>query len=71
MASKHFLKETPVFLGEVSFNQSVSNSIIEQEIFIKKNIHSKVGSQIKVISQTLNEFNHMANILQPQISQAF
>ncbi len=71
MAADHFLKETPIFLGEVSFDQAVSNSIVEQEIFLKKNVHSKVGNQIEMISQKLNEFNHMANILQPQISQAF
>jgi flagellar biosynthesis protein FlhG len=71
MAADHFLKETPVFLGEVSFDHSVSSSIIAQELFLKKYTQSKAGQQIEKVSHNLNEFNHMANILQPEISHAF
>jgi flagellar biosynthesis protein FlhG len=71
MAADHFLKETPVFLGEVSFDHMATSSIVAQELFMKKYSLSKAGQQIEKISNHLDEFNHMANILQPQISHAY
>jgi len=71
MAADHFLKDSPVFLGEVNFDHSVSKSIIQQELYLKKYNQSKITFQIIQVSKSLNEFTHMANILQPQISQAF
>ena len=71
MAADHFLKDKPAFLGEINFDQSVSKSIISQELFLKKYASTLAGIQIEKISKNLSEFNHVANILQPKISHAF
>ncbi len=68
MAADHFLKDTPVFLGEVNFDKAVTQSIVDQELYLKKHSHTAAGVQIEKTSRALEEFNHMANILQPQIS---
>ncbi len=70
MAADHFLKDKPAYLGEVSFDKSVIKSIVSQELFLKGYSGTPVAAQIERIAGRLYEFNHVANILQPQASSA-
>ncbi len=62
-AVNHFLKEKLILLGMINSDRSVTESIIAQELLLKKNPSSIVSRQIQNISDQIYEFAHMANIL--------
>lgn len=61
-AAGHFLKEKLNLLGTLDYDSSVGKAIINQELFLKKEPRSKIAAQLLVLSKSLQEFIHMANI---------
>lgn len=62
-AVNHFLKEKLILMGMINSDRSVTESIIAQDLLLKKIPDSIVSQQIFNIADQINEFAHMANIL--------
>ncbi|MGE5399338.1 MAG: P-loop NTPase [Ignavibacteriales bacterium] len=52
-AAQHFLNETIIPLGYIENEQSVNRAIMAQELYIRKNPHSKTSMQIVRIAQSI------------------
>ncbi len=63
-AANHFLNDGAELLGHVDSNESVSASIINQELLVKQFPQCKTSTQISQLSITLIEIAQMANIQQ-------
>ena len=64
-AAGHFLKESDMFLLGVAYSgPEVSQSIIEQNLLVKKYPHNPISIQIAEASSRLIEYVQMANIMQ-------
>lgn len=61
-AASHFLNEKLHLIGSLDFDQGVGQTIIAQELLLKKEPGRKISRQIIKISKSLHEFIHMANI---------
>ncbi len=62
VAAGHFLKDSLSYLGNVQFDRMANESIIDQELVVKKNPDSAVSRQILAIGNSIIEITHMANI---------
>ena len=62
-AANHFLKEKLNLLGIINSDRSVTESIIAQDLLLKNQPTTIVSQQIYNISDQINEFAHVANIL--------
>lgn len=60
-AAERFLNEKIKFLGVVTFNEKVSESIMRQELFCKIEPNSKTSFEIKNIANQLTKVMQMAN----------
>ncbi len=64
LAVSHFLNEKLFLLGMINSDKSVTQSIIAQNLLLKNSPSSNAAKQIFKISDQINEFAHVANILQ-------
>jgi flagellar biosynthesis protein FlhG len=60
-AASHFLKEKVSLLGLIDYDQSVSKSIMAQELISKNNPRSKISLQIIKLAQNLVKILQVAN----------
>ncbi len=67
-ASSHFLKEKVELLGTIDYDAGVGKAVVSQELYLKKNPHSKISAQILKVSKELHEIIQLANIHHPNSS---
>jgi flagellar biosynthesis protein FlhG len=60
-AASHFLKEKVSLLGLIDHDQSVSRSVMAQELISKNNPRSRISLQIIKLAQNLVKILHVAN----------
>jgi len=68
MASKHFLGEEPIYLGYISFDLRVHQSIVNQELLINNLPQAKPSEEISSIAEHFITITHVANNNQTLIS---
>lgn len=62
LAAKHFLGDSPEYLGAVSFDVEAHKSILNQQLLVSENPDSKSAKEIKQIAHQFLTFNQVANI---------
>lgn len=61
-ACSHFLGEAVKHLGTILYNQEVSQSIIDQKLYIDVHPKSATTSQIKILAENISKIKQVANI---------
>ncbi len=65
LATKHFLGDSPEFLGSISFDADAHKSILNQQLLVRENPDSKSAKEIKSIANQFVTINQVANISRP------
>lgn len=61
VASKHFLDETPKFIGHVSFDYAVHKSVMDQQLLVENDSSLKISSEILSIANQFTKITQVAN----------